>query len=111
MTCGKEIFEARCAVCHGEQGQGKEAPGTDATLDINNSGPDETSDPWFQGMPLWQGDVQHLDFDQHVTTVRNGRRFAFMPAWAEVPAQGIPAPPFPLTDEQILAVVTYERSL
>lgn len=117
MSCGQEIFEARCAVCHGEQGQGKEAPGTDALLDINETdsldGPanDEVSDPWFQGMALWEGDVRHLDFDLHVTTVRNGRRFAFMPAWAEVPAQGIPAPPYPLTDEQILAVVTYERSL
>ena len=117
MSCGQEIFEARCAVCHGDQGQGKEAPGTDAQLDINETdsvdGPvnDEVTDPWYQGMALWQGDVRHLDFDQHVTTVRNGRRFAFMPAWAEVPAQGIPAPPYPLTDEQILAVVTYERSL
>lgn len=119
MSCGQEIFEARCAVCHGEQGQGKEAAGTDASLDINNSPEeidgevvdDEVSDPWFQGMALWKGDVRHLDFSQHVTTVRNGRRFAFMPAWAEVPAQGIPAPPYPLTDEQIMAVVTYERSL
>lgn len=120
MSCGQEIFEARCAVCHGEQGQGKEAQGTDASLDINNSPEvtprglvidDEISDPWFPGMALWKGDVRHLDFDLHVTTVRNGRRFAFMPAFAEVPAPGIPAPPYPLTDEQIMAVVTYERSL
>ena len=111
MSCGAEIFEARCAVCHGPEGQGKEGTGNDSTLDINNSGPDEESDPWYQGMALWQGDVRHLSFNKHVTTVRNGRRFAFMPAWAEVPAQGIPVPPYPLTDEQILAVVTYERSL
>jgi hypothetical protein len=117
MTCGQEIFEARCAVCHGDRGQGKEANGTDATLDFNNSdsveGPvnDEDSDPWYQGMALWQGDVKHLSRAQHVFTVRNGRRFAFMPTWAEAPSQGIPPPPFPLTDAQILAVVTYERSL
>jgi mono/diheme cytochrome c family protein len=117
MTCGQEIFEARCAVCHGDRGQGKEADGTDSTLDFNNSdsvaGPvdDEFSDPWYQGMALWQGDVRHLSRAQHVFTVRNGRRFAFMPSWAEAPSQGIPPATFPLTDEQILAVVTYERSL
>jgi mono/diheme cytochrome c family protein len=111
LGCGKEIFEARCAVCHGPQGQGKEGSGTDSTLDFNNSGPDEVSDPWYQGMALWKGDVRHLDENLHITTVRNGRRFAFMPAWAEAPAQGIPPPPYPLTDEQILAVVAYERSL
>jgi mono/diheme cytochrome c family protein len=111
MTCGQEIFEARCAVCHGEQGQGKEAEGTDGSLDFNNSGDDEVSDPWFQGMALWKGDVGHLDESQHVATVRNGRRFAYMPAWSQAPATGIPPPLYPLTDEQILAVVTYERSL
>ena len=111
LGCGKEIFEARCAVCHGERGQGKEAAGTDPTLDFNNSGDDETSDPWYQGMALWKGDVRHLDESQHVWTVRNGRRFAFMPAWAEAPAQGIPPPPYPLTDAQIMAVIAYERSL
>jgi hypothetical protein len=46
-----------------------------------------------------------------LTTVRNGRRFAFMPPFAEAPTQGIPAPTYPLTDKQIQAVVTYERSL
>lgn len=111
MSCGQEIFEARCAVCHGTKGQGKEASGTDSSLDFNNSGPDEVSDPWFQGMPLWKGDVRHLSFGQHVATVTNGRRFAFMPPWGEAPAQGIPVPLYPLTPEQILAVVTYERSL
>jgi mono/diheme cytochrome c family protein len=111
LVCGKEIFEARCAVCHGENGQGKESEGTDGTLDFNNSGPDEVSDPWYQGLALWKGDVQHLDESQHITTVRNGRRFAFMPAWAQAPSQGIPPPLYPLTDEQILAVVAYERSL
>lgn len=111
LGCGKEIFEARCAVCHGPEGQGKEASGTDGTLDFNNSGPDEVSDPWYQGMALWRGDVRHLSEARHIETVRNGRRFAFMPAWAEAPAAGIPPPLYPLTDEQILAVIAYERSL
>lgn len=96
--CGQEIFEARCAVCHGEQGQGKDAKGTQ-------------DDPWYQGMALWQGDVRHLSRAQHVTTVVNGRRFAFMPAFGEAPAQGIPIPPYPLTESQIDAVVEYERGL
>jgi mono/diheme cytochrome c family protein len=111
MSCGQEIFEARCAVCHGVEGQGKEGSGNDGSLDFNNSGPDEVSDPWFQGMALWQGDVEHLSFEQHMATVTNGRRFAFMPPWGEAPAQGIPVPLYPLTPEQIEAVVTYERSL
>ena len=111
LECGQEIFEARCAVCHGPEGQGKEATGTDGTLDFNRTGPDEVSDPWYQGMALWKGDVRHLDEAQHIWTVRNGRRFAFMPPFAEAPAQGVPPPPYPLTDEQILAVIAYERSL
>lgn len=91
---GEQIFEARCAVCHGDQGQGKE----DDTL-------------WFQGMALWQGDVNHLDEGLHLYTIINGRRFAFMPQFGEAPAQGIPIPPYPLTEEQIEAVMEYERSL
>ena len=91
---GQEIFEARCAVCHGPQGQGKE---------------DDTV--WYQGLALWRGDVLHLDRGLHVTTVTNGRRFAFMPTFGEAPPQGIPIPPYPLTPEQIDAVVQYERSL
>jgi len=91
---GAEIFAARCAVCHGDKGQGKE----DDAL-------------WYQGMALWQGDVQHLEEDQHEYTIVNGRRFAFMPQFGEAPAQGIPVPPYPLTDEQIQAVIEYERSL
>lgn len=91
---GAEIFAARCAVCHGDKGQGKE----DDAL-------------WYQGMALWKGDVQHLDEDQHEYTIVNGRRFAFMPQFGEAPAQGIPVPPYPLTDEQIQAVIEYERSL
>jgi len=43
--------------------------------------------------------------------VQNGRRFAFMPQFSESPAQGIPVPPYPLTNAQIRAVVEYERSL
>lgn len=91
---GEEIFQARCAVCHGPAGQGKE----DDAL-------------WYQGMALWDGDVMHLREDQHILTITNGRRFAFMPAFGEAPAQGIPVPAYPLTEEQIRAVVEYERSL
>ena len=93
MSCGREIFEARCAVCHGPEGQGKE------------------SDPWYQGMALWKGDVRHLNRQQHFQTILNGRRFAFMPQFGETPSQGIPAPPYPLTTRQIDAVIAYERSL
>lgn len=111
LACGEEIFTARCAVCHGAEGQGREATGSHPTLDFNNTGPDEVEDPWYQGMPLWKGDVLHLSEDLHIATVRNGRRFAFMPPFAEAPSQGIPVPPYPLTDEQIEAVVAYERTL
>jgi hypothetical protein len=62
-------------------------------------------------MALWQGKVGHLPRSQHLLTVINGRRFAFMPTFSEAPAQGIPVPPYPLTDSQIEAVVEYERSL
>jgi cbb3-type cytochrome c oxidase subunit III len=93
---GQEIFEARCAVCHGPEGQGKE---------------DDGGLGWFQGMALWKGDVTHLDEDLHYTTIVNGRRFAFMPAFGEAPAQGIPVPLYPLTEDQIRAVMEYERSL
>jgi mono/diheme cytochrome c family protein len=93
LSCGKEIFEARCAVCHGPQGQGKD------------------TDTYHQGMALWHGKVTHLEKYQHIFTVVNGRRFAFMPAFGEAPAQGIPVPPYPLKDSQIRAVVEYERSL
>jgi mono/diheme cytochrome c family protein len=93
MRCGKAIFETRCAVCHGPQGQGKEA------------------EPYYQGMALWKGDVRTLPRSLHVTTVVNGRRFAFMPGFGEAPSQGLPIPPYPLTQSQIEAVVDYERSL
>ncbi len=93
LKCGEEIFTARCAVCHGAEGQGKDA------------------EPWFQGMALWQGKVEHLSSAQHITTVVNGRRFAFMPPFSDAPAQGIPSNPYPLTTRQIKAVVNYERSL
>jgi mono/diheme cytochrome c family protein len=93
VSCGQEIFEARCAVCHGEQGQGKD------------------TDTYHQGMALWKGKVEHLDLGQHIFTVVNGRRFAFMPAFGEAPAQGIPVPRYPLSDSQIRAVVEYERTL
>lgn len=100
VSCGEEIFTTRCAVCHGPQGQGKE-----------QEAPQGEKPLWYQGLALWKGDANHLPRLQHVTTIRNGRRFAFMPAWAEAPAQGIVAPAYPLTDEQIEAVVTYERNL
>jgi mono/diheme cytochrome c family protein len=93
VSCGQEIFEARCAVCHGPEGQGKE------------------SDPWYQGLALWKGDVRHLNRQQHFQTILNGRRFAFMPQFGETPSQGIPAPAYPLTNDQIRAVMAYERSL
>lgn len=97
-SCGGVIFQARCAVCHGADGQGKEATGTQ-------------TDPWHQGLALWKGDVRHLSRQQHFQTIFNGRRFAFMPAFAESPSQGIPAPPYPLKNKQIKAVMAYERSL
>jgi mono/diheme cytochrome c family protein len=92
-STGQEIFMARCAVCHGDDGEGKE------------------DTPWYQGMALWKGDVTHLDEDQHMMTIINGRRFAFMPAFGEAPSQGVPVPPYPLTEDQIRAVMEYERSL
>lgn len=107
--CGQEIFEARCAVCHGPEGQGKE----DTTL---REYFDEQGNPverklWYQGLALWNGDVKHLDKGQHLYTVRNGRRFAFMPTFAQAPVQYVPVPPYPLTDRQIEAVMAYERTL
>ncbi len=116
MQCGQEIFEARCAVCHGPKGQGKE----DTRLIYDEPAVDDEllKDPkeddhavWFQGMALWKGDVRHLSEDLHFQTIYNGRRFAFMPPFGEAPPQGIPIPPNPLTDAQIRAVMTYERSL
>jgi mono/diheme cytochrome c family protein len=93
MRCGQAIFETRCAVCHGPEGQGKE------------------DEPYYQGMALWKGDVRTLPRSLHETTVVNGRRFAFMPGFGEAPSQGLPIPPYPLTQSQIEAVVEYERSL
>jgi mono/diheme cytochrome c family protein len=93
LSCGKAIFEARCAVCHGPKAEGKD------------------TDTYYQGMALWRGKVKHLDIGQHKFTVINGRRFAFMPPFGEAPAQGIPIPPYPLNENQINAVVEYERSL
>jgi mono/diheme cytochrome c family protein len=121
QACGEVIFEARCAVCHGPEGQGKEDtakvvinPGDLRCVPPSGS-PDAPECPkgpkWWQGLALWQGDVNHLDEDQHLTTITNGRRFAFMPQFGEAPAQGIPAPPVPLTEAQIRAVMAYERSL
>jgi mono/diheme cytochrome c family protein len=102
LDCGQEIFEVRCAVCHGPEGNGREGPGTQ-------------DQPWFPGMALWKGDVDHLTKkagrDSHFNTIVNGRRFAFMPPFGEAPAQGIPVPPNPLTDDQIQAVMEYERTL
>ena len=107
MSCGQEIFETRCAVCHGAEGQGKEATGQ---LDEPGTTETEPLDPWYQGAPLWKGDVRHLSPDLHYKTVNEGRRFAFMPQFGEAPPQGIPVPPFPLTNKQIEAVIEYERN-
>lgn len=108
ISCGQEIFEARCAVCHGPEGQGKEGDETQV-IEVDN---EEIDAPiWYQGMALWKGDVRHLTKREHEYTIRNGRRFAFMPQFAEAPSQGIPVPPYPLTDAQIEAVMAYERTL
>jgi mono/diheme cytochrome c family protein len=98
--CGEEIFQARCAVCHGPQGQGKE-----------ETAPKGERPVWYPGLALWKGDVRHLSRTLHLRTVEIGRRFAFMPTFGEAPPQGIPVPPYPLTAKQIKAVVAYERSL
>jgi mono/diheme cytochrome c family protein len=123
MTCGEEIFTARCAVCHGPRGQGKEEEGLVPAQFPNPDAPDltalQTEDPdlfrqvgtWYPGLALWDGDVLHLDESLHEQTVSNGRRFAFMPPFAEAPVQGVPAPVYPLTESQIQAVIAYERSL
>ncbi len=108
-TCGQEIFESRCAVCHGLEGQGKE--GKALTDDPQTDEAEPPEDPWLPGMALWKGDVRHLSEDLHIKTVTEGRRFQFMPAWGEAPPQGIPVPPYPLTESQIEAVVQYERTL
>lgn len=97
---GAEIFAARCAVCHGPEGQGKE------DKDAEGVG------IWYPGAVLWHGAVkQALNESLHYSTIVNGRRFAFMPQWGETPAAGIPAPPNPLTKAQIEAVMKYERGL
>ena len=111
QSCGQEIFEERCAVCHGPEGQGKEAPtpkDDPATEDVDESAAGPT---WYPGLALWKGDVKHLDEELHVKTVKEGRRFWWMPQFSEAPPQGIPVPPYPLTDKQIEAVVEYERGL
>lgn len=109
-SCGEEIFEVRCAVCHGPQAQGKEEP---TLRDDPKTAEDESASPptWYSGLALWKGDVKHLDKELHLKTVKEGRRFWFMPQFSEAPPQGIPVPPYPLTDKQIEAVVEYERSL
>lgn len=106
---GQQIFEARCAVCHGPDASGKE--GGDTMTETDDLGFEQTFEVWYQGMALWQGDVRHLTEDQHYITIVNGRRFAFMPQFGEAPTQGIPVAPYPLTDAQIRAVMEYERSL
>ncbi|HVF54257.1 MAG TPA: c-type cytochrome [Actinomycetota bacterium] len=104
---GQEIFEARCAVCHGPQGNGRDG-GAETQTDSDTG---DVLNIVYQGMPLWKGNAASLSDDLHFLTIRNGRRFGFMPAFGEAPTQGIPIPPYPLTDEQIRAVMEYERSL
>jgi mono/diheme cytochrome c family protein len=108
---GEEIFVARCAVCHGPQGSGKEDETPETEVDSITGIVTDYEGIWYQGMALWGGDVTHLSEDLHFQTIVNGRRYAFMPAFGEAPPQGIPVPPYPLTDEQIKAVMAYERSL
>lgn len=108
---GQEIFEARCAVCHGPEGQGKEDAQV-VDIPVGTDPEDFPTGPvYYPGLALWKGDVAHLPENMHLFTIRNGRRFAFMPAFAEAPSQGIPVPAHPLTDEQIEAVLEYERTL
>jgi mono/diheme cytochrome c family protein len=108
---GQEIFEARCAVCHGPQGEGKENT-RPVDIPVGNDPEEFPRGPiYYPGLALWNGDVGHLSPNIHHYTIRNGRRFAFMPPFAEAPSQGIPVPPHPLTDEQIEAVMEYERTL
>ena len=109
LECGAEIFEARCAVCHGPEGQGKEDKRKLGTISIE--GVPTEAPIWYQGMALWKGDVKHLTRSLHEYTIRNGRRFAFMPPFDEAPAQGIPVPPYPLNEAQIKAVMAFERTL
>ena len=66
---------------------------------------------YYPGAALWKGRAAQLDEGRHYSTIVNGRRFAFMPQWGDAPAPGVPAPPNPLTEEQIKAVMRYERSL
>ena len=110
--CGREIFQARCAVCHGPEGQGKEDPKlTDTAVEDPETGELIKGPTWYQGMALWNGDVGHLPENLHYYTILNGRRFAFMPPFGEAPSQGIPIPLYPLTEDQIKAVMAYERTL
>lgn len=112
LECGEEIFAARCEVCHGAAASGREDDALEGSIP-DPADPDEVipAPIWYQGMALWKGDVRHLERQQHMFTVVNGRRFAFMPAFGEAPPQGTPIPPYPLTDAQISAVVAYERTL
>jgi mono/diheme cytochrome c family protein len=114
LTCGEEIYAARCEVCHGAEASGRESKEKSGTIPDPEDPTLQDTIPvpiWYQGMALWKGDVTHLDEDQHRFTVVNGRRFAFMPAFGEAPPQGTPIPPYPLTEAQIDAVVAYERTL
>lgn len=110
LQCGQEIFEVRCAVCHGPEAQGKEGP-TPKDDPATEQDESESGPTWYSGLALWKGDVKHLDKELHLKTVKEGRRFWWMPQFSEAPPQGIPVPPYPLTDTQIEAVVEYERSL
>ena len=113
MSCGEQIFAARCEVCHGPEASGREGGETQTVPDPQDPTGETQIDleVWYPGMALWRGDVRHLDPAQHRFTIVNGRRFQFMPAFGEAPPQGTPIPPYPLTEGQIEAVMAYERSL
>ena len=80
IAAGQELFEANCASCHGEQGEGVDAPALN-NLALLRDTPDETL------------------FDLTV----NGVPGTEMPAWGQ--ARG-----GPFTDEEIFEIVAFIRS-
>lgn len=81
---GKEVFATHCAACHGADAKG--GPGLVGPNLASADGKKPVRD--------------RLSEQDHLTTVRKGRPEKGMPAWEGT-----------LTEEQILDVVAYERSL